>query len=114
MLLAMSKKALFRISGLAALVVLIALVLYSHARLLDAERRFMPPMSSLATHHEREVSFRLFAPWGPHWRVVYRESPVTDTEYIDPALSVDLFGRVADTESKEVWSAVAEAKFQGK
>src|SRR3712207_670915 len=110
MMLAVRTKKVVGVFCLGALVCCAALLGYSHSGLLAAERQFMPSLSSLATPHQREVTFRLLGSSGafrPHWRVVYREVAVTDTEYIDPAISVDLLGRIADTESKEVWSAVA-------
>ena len=66
----------------------------------------MPDITTLSKRHERRVSFHVIELWSatrlPHWTVTYHEQPVTDTEYIDPSLTVDVFGRIADAASKEV------------
>lgn len=86
------------------------LAFFSYRRLLAFEHRFMPDLTTLPTHHERRVSFRVIELGSvtrlPHWRVTYHEQPVTDTEYIDPSITVDLFGRIADAASRDVYWAV--------
>ena len=76
----------------------------------------MPEFATLSTRHERRVSFHVIELWGatwiPHWTVTYYEQPVTDLEYIDPSLTVDLFGRIADAASKEVYGPVETYKRQ--
>jgi hypothetical protein len=83
-----------------------ALAFFSYRRLLAFEHRFMPHLTTLPTHHERRVSFRVSVTRLPHWIVAYHEQPVTDTEYIAPSITVDLFGRIADAASKDVYWAV--------
>lgn len=74
----------------------------------------MPDLATLRTHHERRVYFRVIETGSvtklPHWIVTYHEQPVTDTEYIDPSITVDLFGRIADAASKDVSWAVERYK----
>jgi hypothetical protein len=106
-------KAKLRPIGLICIVLFLAfgaLAFFSYRRLLAFENRFMPNLATLPTHHERRVSFRVVdlgsATRLPHWTVAYHEQPVTDTERIDPSITVDLFGRIADAASKDVSSAV--------
>lgn len=91
-----------------------ALVFFSYRRLLAFEHKFMPDLTSLPTHHERRVCFRLIEMGGvtqlPHWTVTYHEQPVTDTNYVDPSLTIDLCGRITDAASKEVYWAVERYK----
>jgi hypothetical protein len=109
-----STRRIIKLGCVALLLMLGALVLYSYQRLLVFERRFMPEIATLPTRHERRVSFHFIALWSatwiPHWTVTYHEQPLTDTEYIDPAITVDLFGRIVDVASKEVFSAVETYK----
>jgi len=97
-------------------VALAALSYYSYRRLLEFEHMFMPEFTTLSTNHERRVLFHVFDLWEgtllPHWTVTYHEEPVTDTEYIDPSITVDLFGRILDGSSKEVSWAVETYKGQ--
>lgn len=111
-----SKRKIFGLCCVAFLVAFGALSLVSYRRLLAFENRFMPEFATLPTHHERRVSFHVIelwaATWIPHWTVTYHEQPVRDTEYIDPSLTVDLFGRIVDSASKEVNWAVETYKQQ--
>ncbi|MEO7932827.1 MAG: hypothetical protein ABIT76_06690 [Chthoniobacterales bacterium] len=69
----------------------------------------MPNITMLSTRHVREVSFDVFA-----WTVTYREKPVTDTAYTDPSLTIDLFGRIADSASKGVADAIGTYELRHK
>jgi hypothetical protein len=93
-----------------------ALSFYSYRCLLAIERRFISQLGVVSTHDDRRVSFHLFEPWSgtclPHWTVTYHEEPVTDINYIDPSLTVDLFGGIANTTSKELFWAVEFDKLQ--
>jgi len=75
--------------------------------MLAFEHQIMPDITMLSTRHVREVSFHVVG-----WTVTYREKPVIDTAYIDPSLTIDLFGRIADAASKRVVDAIGTYELQ--
>ena len=64
----------------------------------------MPEFVKLPTRHVREETFSLSGPLFllPNWTLTYREEPLTDLKYIDPSITIDIFGRIANHTSKEV------------
>lgn len=84
--------------GALAVTVFFALHVYSYVCLLEYEKRFMPEFSTLSTPHVRRVSAHFAS-----WTVAYYEDPVTDLRYVDPSITVNIFGRISDASSKEVY-----------
>jgi hypothetical protein len=82
------------------------LTVYSYRRLLALERLSMPDLASLHPPCSRSLQFNFCDPWAcylPHWTLSYPESQVTDLAYITPSITVDIFGRLAGTTSKDVY-----------
>ncbi len=92
--------------ALVIVVVVVALAFYSRSAALRMEKKWMPDIASLATPHERKMNFILWDKWEgvrqPHWKITYHEEPVTDLRYVDPSITVDLFGNLIDTTSKSL------------
>jgi hypothetical protein len=91
-----------------------ALSVFSYRRALRIEADAVKPSLSPSLRYERVIRFHVYDPWTslvPHWTIEYFEKP-TIIDYESPSVSIDLFGRVVDGRSKEVWAGLIERGYR--